>query len=395
MAGWKAMIFKLAFKNILGYGWRSLINVFIIALVLIGLIWMEGMWFSWLNLAKTQSTQWEFGGGLLRVKSYDPYDVFALEHSHAPIPAQAGNLVASGEIVPVLFSPAVIYPGGRMQNAVVKGIPSQQSLLRFPSQALMPTEANPYPAIVGKTMAKSAQLQEGDAFTIRVKDSSGAFNAVDLQISQIMDCPVPSLDQGTVWMDLQALQDLKQLPGMATTLALRDQSLASVASPEFKLIPPNEFFADLNQMVKTKASGQASLFVMMIFLAMLAIFDTQALAIFKRRREIGMLSALGMTKARIILLFTTEGALYMLGATVLTAVMGFPLFWYFARIGFSLPKGYDSFGVAGFNEALKFVYPLPLILFTLMLMFLLTVFVSWLPARKIARLMPTEALRGK
>ena len=389
------MIFKLALKNIIGYGWRSLINVFIIALVLIGLIWMEGMWFSWLQLAKTDATEWEFSSGLLRVKTYDPFDVFSWEHSYAPIPPQARELISSGEIVPVLFSPGVIYPEGRMMNAMVKGIPSAQTLLKIPTKSLAVTEGSPIPALVGKSMAKSARLEQGDVFTLRVKDSSGAFNAVDLQVSEIMDCPVPSLDTGTVWMDLKALQELKQLPGMTTSLALQDESLASIATDDFKVISAKEFFADIDKMVKTKASGQASLFVMMIFLAMLAIFDTQALAIFKRRKEIGMLSALGMTKKQIILLFTSEGALYMIFATLLTGILGFPLFWYFAKSGFALPQGYDSFGIAGFNEPLKFVYPLPLILGTLLLIFLLTVFVSWLPALKIAKMSPTQALRGK
>jgi ABC-type lipoprotein release transport system permease subunit len=44
---------------------------------------------------------------------------------------------------------------------------------------------------------------------------------------------------------------------------------------------------------------------------MIAIFDTQVLSLFKRRKEIGTLSALGMTQQQIIGLFTVEGLLYM------------------------------------------------------------------------------------
>lgn len=388
------MIFKLALRNILGNGWRSLINMVIIAIVLIGLIWMEAMWYSWLRLAKTQQQQWEFADGMLRVRNYDAFDPFTWESSYAPIPEAATRDISSGRIVPLLYSPGVIYPQGRMMNALVKGIPQEQTLLKFPSAKLKPG-GEYLPAVVGKAMATSARLEEGDVFTLRVKDSTGAFNALDLQVAKVMNTPVPSLDIGTVWMDLQALQNLKQLPDMTTVLVLQDASLASVATPEFKNIPPQEFFADLNQIVKTKVSAQSMLFVMLIFLAMLAIFDTQTLAIFKRRKEIGMLSALGMTKGQIIRLFTTEGVLYMLCATVLTLVLGLPVFLWFALAGFSLPGGYESFGIAGFSEPLKFIYPVPLILATLVLMFLITVCVSWLPARKIAAMNTTDALRGR
>lgn len=389
------MLLKLALRNIIGNGWRSLINVFIITLVLTGLIWMEAMWFSWLRLAKTQQQEWEFAGGILRAKAYDPYDVFSWERAYAPIPLAAQGYIDKGGIVPVLISPSVIYPSGRMMNAMVKGIPHSQVLLKLPSAELKSTAGDPIPAIIGTAMAKSAKLEEGDIFTLRVKDSAGAFNAIDLQIAMIMDCPVPSLDIGTVWIDLAALQELKQIPGTATTLVLRDPSLSAVSSSDFREIPAKEFFADLDQMVKTKASGQSLLFLMLILLAMLAVFDTQALAIFKRRKEIGMLTALGMTKRQIIRLFTMEGALYMAGASVLTAILGFPLFYYFAAKGFSLPAGTEGFGVAGFNEPIKFSYPAPLIVSTLIVLFLLTVLVSWLPARKIARMSPTAALKGK
>jgi putative ABC transport system permease protein len=395
MARWHQMILKLALRNIIGNGWRSLINIVIISFVLIGLIWGEGMWYSWLKLAKTQQSEWEYGGGILRATSYDPFDAFTWEKGYSPLPVGARQDVQQGNIVPILFSPGMIYPQGRMMNAMIKGIPQSQRLLRFPSGALKSEDSAYVPAIIGREMSKSSKLQEGDVFTLRIKDSSGSFNALDLQVAKVMDCPVPSLDIGTVWMDLSALRDVKLLPDAATVLVLKDASLANISDKAYRYISPKEFFADLDQMVKTKVGGQTLPFGMMILLAMLAIFDTQTLAIFKRRKEIGMLSALGMTKRQIIGVFTWEGALYMVAASVFSVVAGFPLFWYFAVKGFSLPQGYDSFGVAGFSEPLKFHYPLPIVFVTLLFLFLLTLFVSWLPARKIAKLNPTVALRGK
>lgn len=388
------MIFKLALRNIIGNGWRSLINIFIIAAVLIGLIWMEAMWYSWLVLSKTQQQQWEFASGILRSENYDPYDAFSWEKSYSPIPTEFRPHVETGDVVPILYAPGVIYPGGRQLNTMVKGIPAGQQLLKLPSSSLAGGTEGLTPALIGKNMAKATNLATGDVFTLRVQDSTDAFNIIDLQVSEVMNCPVPSLDNGTVWIDLNALQEVRLLPDVATMPALRDKSLYAVSAPQYELLTEKEYFADLNEMVKTKAVGQSMPFVLMIFLAMLAIFDTQALAIFKRRKEIGMLSALGMTKTQITRMFTLEGALYMIGAIGMTLVLGFPLFYYFAVSGFKLPGGND-FGLAGFSEPLKFVYPLPLILGTLALMFILTAFVSWLPARKIVSMNTVATLRGR
>lgn len=389
------MIFKLACKNIVGSGWRSLINVLILAAVLIGLVWAEGMWFSWLTLAKTQQKEWEYAAGILRARNFDPLDTFSWEKGYSAIPDNVKEHIETGSLIPLLYSPAVIYPQGRMHNAVVKGIPADQQLLRIPSQALANKEEFAVPAIIGKAMARSTQLQPGDAFTLRLKNSEDAYDALELQIVKIMSCPVPSLDIGTVWIDYDALRRAKLLPEVATVMVMRSTGLAELETEGFRYIDEQEFFADLNQMVQTKAAGQMMPFSMLIFLAMLAIFDTQALAIFKRRKEIGMLSALGMTKRQIIALFTTEGVLYMLFAALAAIPLGFPFFYFFSAHGLALPMGYDSFGIVGFDEPLKFHYSVPLIMLTLLFLIGLTAVVSWLPARKIARMNPTEALRGK
>jgi ABC-type lipoprotein release transport system permease subunit len=126
---------------------------------------------------------------------------------------------------------------------------------------------------------------------------------------------------------------------------------------------------------------------------MLAIFDTQVLSVFRRRREIGMLVALGMTKARVILLFTLEGALHSILAALLGLAYGAPLFWYLGRYGFSLPGG-ETWGYA-LGDRLYPAFTAGLILGTTLLVFVVTAFVAWLPTRRIARLRPTDALAGR
>jgi ABC-type lipoprotein release transport system permease subunit len=135
------------------------------------------------------------------------------------------------------------------------------------------------------------------------------------------------------------------------------------------------------------------MFVVLFLLAMLAIFDTQVLSVFRRRREIGMLIALGMTRARVIVLFTLEGALHSVLAAVLGTVYAGPLFIYLNRNGFTIP-GMDTFGYA-LGDKLYPAYTVGLILGTTVLVFIVTTFVSWLPTRRIAKLKPTDALAGR
>ncbi|MCK5520590.1 MAG: FtsX-like permease family protein, partial [Candidatus Marinimicrobia bacterium] len=126
-----------------------------------------------------------------------------------------------------------------------------------------------------------------------------------------------------------------------------------------------------------------------------AIFDSQVLAIFRRRKEMGTLMALGMTRGAIIRLFTIEGSLNGFLAVVIGAIYGIPFLSWFAKTGMSFPQEtIDQFGMA-LAASIYPVYTLKLFLGTALLLFLTVVVVSFIPTRKITRLKPTDALRGK
>ena len=72
-------------------------------------------------------------------------------------------------------------------------------------------------------------------------------------------------------------------------------------------------------------------------IALLAIFDTQVLSIFRRQKEIGTLIALGMTRKRVVKLFTIEGSLYSILAIVFGSIYGSPIFYLLYKNGFPVP----------------------------------------------------------
>jgi putative ABC transport system permease protein len=127
---------------------------------------------------------------------------------------------------------------------------------------------------------------------------------------------------------------------------------------------------------------------------MLAIFDTQVLSIFRRQKEIGTYIAMGMTRKQVISLFTVEGAMHAILAVVVGAVYGIPFLLWQMKVGFSMPAGTDEMGLS-IAESIFPVYGIGLILFTILLVLIITTIVSFMPARKISKMNPTEAIKGK
>jgi ABC-type antimicrobial peptide transport system permease subunit len=127
---------------------------------------------------------------------------------------------------------------------------------------------------------------------------------------------------------------------------------------------------------------------------MLAIFDTQVLSIFRRQKEIGTDIALGMTRGQVVRLFTIEGAMHSILGAILAAIYGIPLLWLQVAKGFSLPQATDDYGLA-IAEKIFPVYSIGLILGTIVIVFITATIVSYIPARKIAKMKPTDAIKGK
>jgi len=193
---------------------------------------------------------------------------------------------------------------------------------------------------------------------------------------------------------LDRLRELARMPGEATLVVLVRDEAFPPDTGGWGFRSPDVLLADVHALVQGKAIGSAFVHLLLVFLAMLALFDTQTLSVFRRRREIGTLVALGMTRERVMALFTLEGALHGVLAGVVALAWGGPLLAWFARKGWGLSAMADSYGFA-VGDRIYPTYSPTLVLGTAAFLLLVTTVVSWLPARRIASLPPTEALRGR
>jgi len=244
-------------------------------------------------------------------------------------------------------------------------------------------------------MARSSGLKKGDVVTVRWRDAKGTFDAREILIAGIMTTTVGSIDEGQVWLSLETLREMAAMPGQATIVVTSPDGGPApvVAGWTFKNL--DFLLQDIKALVKGKTAGASILYAILLFMAMLAVFNTQLLSIWKRRKEIGTMMALGVTRGRVIGLFTFEGGLNAVFAALAGALYGIPLLSYLASHGFSFSSSQsESFGFA-IGEKLFPVYSAALVFGTTALVFLITTAVSWLPTRKIAKLKPTDALRGR
>jgi putative ABC transport system permease protein len=384
---------KLALRNILGAGLRTWLNVLVLSFAFVAIIWTQGLYVGMGEQVTHAKVDAEIGGGQYWHEHYDPYDPLSLTDAHGFVPRPLQDMVENEQATPILILQGTVYPNGRFMPTLFKGIDPEQKILSLPSNFLDRSRTE-FPALIGNRMAQSTGLKEGDSVTIRWRDVNGTFDARDIQIVQVMNTSVQSIDQGQIWLPLALLQELSGMPNEASLIVVAKdtEDLPEISSWNFKNL--DFLLEDVKTVVKSKTAGASILYVVLMALAMLAIFNTQVLSIFRRKKEMGTLMALGFTRSKVIQLFTLEGALHGVLAAVVGAAYGIPLLVTFAKHGWALPQAVDSYGFA-IGEKLFPTYSAGLIIGTTVLVLITTTIVSFLPTRKIAKLKPTEALRGR
>jgi ABC-type lipoprotein release transport system permease subunit len=335
----------------------------------------------------------EIAGGQYWMEKYDPYDPLSLDESHGVIPGQLDSLIKNKQATPILIRQGTLYPEGRVQTVLIKGIDPAQTLLDIPT-AKLSRDTIELPVMVGKLMAKKNALQIGDTLTIRWRDVNGTFDAADGEIVAVMNTNVPTMDTGQLWVPLKRLQDMAGLENEATIVVV-DQELRNPTDlPGWRFKDHDYLLKDINDVIKSKRAGSAVLYAILLFLSMLAIFDTQVLSIFRRRKEIGTLMALGMVRSKVIALFTLEGMLHGILGIAIGALYGIPALIITGKIGIPLPSTAEEYGFA-LPTRLFPVYSAWLVSGTVLIVMLTVTIVSYLPSRKISGLKPTEVLKGK
>ena len=390
------MLFKIAIKNLLGAKLRTWLNVFVTALSFFMIILFSAMYDGMREHAKQVTIDTEIAGGAYWHPEYDPMDPMTFEDAHSIIPRDIKLLVDQKKAVPVLVSQASIYPNGRIMPVIMKGISPEQNIVNMPTNALSGHEEIAIPVLIGKGMASDTKLEVGDAFTIRWLDADRTYDADEGTVVHIMDTENFKLDMGHIWIPLKKAQTMLAMEEEATYVTYAEG--LSIVENRDDWIPRDVKYLirDMEALIKADEPNAAIMYIILLCFAAMGIFNAQVLSIFRRGREIGTLMALGMTRTRVVGLFTLEGGLNAFLAAIMTVILFGPLLWYFGNNGIWLGVDYSD-GAMGIivEKYLIPVYSVGLVVTTTIVVSIIVLIVSYMPSRRIARMKPTDALRGK
>jgi hypothetical protein len=155
-------------------------------------------------------------------------------------------------------------------------------------------------------MAKDAGLKADDLATVRWRDAVGTFDAEEISIARVMNTSVQTVDSGQVWLPLDRLQRMARMTGEATMVVVANGSGGAWRRRELDVqgsrLPARRRARD-DQDQDARRDGR---------LRDPAVprddhhSGFARLSIFYRKKEIGTLMALGLTRGAVIRMFTSK-----------------------------------------------------------------------------------------
>lgn len=381
------VIFQIAYKNIIGAGLRTWLNVGVLSFVFVIIITFYGLIEGWNKQSEQESISWEYAYGHLLHEDYDPIDPFTIEDSH-------GELSESHQtnLTPVFIRQATVYPQGRFKTILLNGIETDQTTIELPTETLDNSDYD-IPVMIGVRMAEATDLNVGDDVLLRWRDKNGTYDAANITIAHIFNTNVASVDNGQIWVSIERLWEITEFEGEATYyIANKAYDHQNIEGWRFE--DQDELLSEFRELIRIKNYSITFMYMILLIIALIAVFDTQVLSIFRRQKEIGTFISLGMTPMEVLRLFTVEGALYSVFGVLVGCVYGIPFFIFFHNTGFSMPDYALDMGVSVPSTIIP-EFGVGLILVTGVVLIVSATVVSLIPAWKIAKMDPVSALRGK
>ena len=274
------------------------------------------------------------------------------------------------------------------------------------SIALIGVELERYERIVhlsSKIVAGEARLGPGegiigrelaDDLGVRVGDRIGLITGGvtdSLRVTALVDLGVRELNRRTVIVPLRTAQSLAGLPGGATSLdiTLKDiwsaQSLAADLSRRFpyKVESWQQANASLVAALNAQSISTGVIRAVVMVVVVLGIASVLVVSVVQKRREIGILRAMGATQGQILRVFLLQGAIVGAVGSALGVLLAVGLIWVFT----TLVRGSD--GLPLFAITLSPVLALQVAGVAT----LCGVLAAVAPARRAAKLDPAQAIR--
>ena len=356
-------IISLAFKNLTRYKRRTLITAGAIAFGIMIFIMVDSM-LAGAEYESVRNLKW-YETASVRIYNEDYWE----ERYQLPLDINipdAGSIVEKLEESGYTASQRTVFSGDMILNAddfgedgnlsvQVTAIDTEKDYDVFhygdtltAGRFLKPNEEA---VLLGSWLAEDIGADVGYWITIITRGNGGFYEAMDLEIVGIVNCPNPNVNRTLIMMPIETADDYLAMDGAATEINIKLSDNAKVEAEAAEIQKTISGFgssvnlialdwkymaADYLAMAEAKRGGTGIVLFLIFIIAAVGISNTMLMAIYERIRELGMMRSLGMSDGKIRAAFVVEAAGIGLIGSILGVILGILVNLYVVYIGFDV-----------------------------------------------------------
>ncbi|HEU4741553.1 MAG TPA: FtsX-like permease family protein [Meiothermus sp.] len=397
---------KLAWRNLWRHRRRTLLLVLVVAYATITIVLFWGLQDGFVQSIEYGNARFLSAPALITTRAYfedpDPeqglpsLDFLARVQEQPGVRAVAPRLEFPGLVRSAYTSEAAKARGvDPPLEAKVSGIPGaihQGRMLEKPGEI-----------VLGKELALRLDARLGERVVLDTAALAGP-QAAGLVVVGLVDSGIAAVDQG---LALVHLEDARTLTGLktATGVALdvprgQESQVARAVQP---LLPSNVQAYDLKQLLGGLSSALSTkngsiFFIGFLFslFAALAVTSTALVSVLERTREFGMVEAIGLNPNRLAQMVTLETVFATAIGWAVGLIVGYGLNFWMAHqnvLGPVFASYGGAFQILGTGSEIYTAQSPIYALYAAITIILAALFSILIPARRVRRLNPAEAMR--
>jgi len=265
-----------------------------------------------------------------------------------------------------------------------------------------PLSNEPYEALLGKGLARILGARVDDGIVLLTQAADGSMANDIFNVTGLVDTGDATSDRLGLYLNLADAQrflvigeevheiiiivdDLKQVPGIVQSI--RDR----LDDPGLEVLPWQKFASSFYKAMKADQEGMWIMLFIIILIVAVGVLNTVLMSVLERRREYGLLKAIGTRPAMIVHLVLMELLVIVLISVSLGGVLSLGVNWVISIYGIPMPLEVTYGGIAfdrmyaEINARSLYIPAVTVILSALL--------VGLFPALKAARTEPARAMR--
>jgi ABC-type lipoprotein release transport system permease subunit len=259
--------------------------------------------------------------------------------------------------------------------------------------------------ILGKELAKNLNISLGDTLVLIGQGYHGVSAASLFPVEGILNFPLPEMNKQVVYMNLSSAMDFYSMPDRLTSIIIMVENMDDVEktknqimdilSDDLEVYSWNEIQEGLESLINGKlASGKIIKGILFMVIGF-GIWGTIIMLMSERKRELGIMIALGVRKIRVIWILLFESFFIGILGIMAGILSSFPLLLYLynhpIHVGGEIKKTYEEMG---FEPVIKFTINPEIFISPAMIVLILFTLICIYPIWFILNLKTANALRA-